>query len=148
MSFFPKALILSFLMVASANSAKPSAKPDWRAFDSGHRIYSSGYIDQPYVVVLKDGTWVCVFTTGAGLVTLNIEPFTPGPNLDIKADLYDGSGNLVATSDSTNLLDAGFSGRFLRIGTPPVPIASARSLERHILPDEEMLIEQILDWIQ
>jgi len=66
MSFFPKALILSFLMVVSANSAKPSVKPDWRAFDSGHRIYSSGYIDQPYVVVLKDGSWVCVFTTGAG----------------------------------------------------------------------------------
>jgi serralysin len=49
------------------------------------------------------------FTTGAGLVTLNINPFTPGPNLDVKADLYDGAGNLVATSNSGTVLSANFS---------------------------------------
>ena len=54
----------------------------------------------------------------------------------------------VSAEIGASLLDAGYTGRFLRIGTPPVPIASARSLERQILPDEEMLVEQILDWIQ
>jgi hypothetical protein len=49
------------------------------------------------------------FTTGAGIVTLDIEPFATGPNLDIKADLYDGGGNLVATSDDSSVLDASFS---------------------------------------
>jgi 2-oxoisovalerate dehydrogenase E1 component len=43
------------------------------------------------------------------------------------------------------LLEAGYRGRTFRIGTPPVPIASARSLERQILPDAEKLIEDILD---
>jgi len=49
------------------------------------------------------------FTTGAGLVTLNIDPFTPGPNLDIKADLYNSAGGLIASSNSNSVLDAGFS---------------------------------------
>lgn len=54
----------------------------------------------------------------------------------------------VSAEIGASLLDGGYTGRFLRIGTPPVPIASARSLERQILPDEETLIERILDWIQ
>ena len=43
------------------------------------------------------------------------------------------------------LLEAGFRGQCFRLGTPPVPIASARSLERRILPDATKLIEDILD---
>jgi 2-oxoisovalerate dehydrogenase E1 component len=43
-----------------------------------------------------------------------------------------------------SLLEAGFAGRALRIGTPPVPISSARSLEKQVLPDEDSIIEQIL----
>ena len=43
------------------------------------------------------------------------------------------------------LLEAGFAGQAFRIGAPPVPIASARSLERQILPDADKLIEDILD---
>ena len=54
----------------------------------------------------------------------------------------------VSAEIGASLLDNEYQGRFLRIGTPPVPIASARSLERQILPDEASLIEQILDWIQ
>ena len=54
----------------------------------------------------------------------------------------------VSAEVGASLLDSGYTGKFLRIGTPPVPIASARSLERQILPDEAMLIEQILDWIE
>jgi hypothetical protein len=49
------------------------------------------------------------FTTGAGPVTLNMTPFTPGPDLDIRADLYDAAGNLVATSNSASTLSASFA---------------------------------------
>lgn len=45
------------------------------------------------------------------------------------------------------LLERGYTGEFLRVGTPPVPIASARSLERQILPDEDLLFAQIIDLI-
>ena len=37
--------------------------------------------------------------------------------------------------------------KLLRIGAPPIPIASARSLERQILPDEMRIVEQVLDMI-
>jgi 2-oxoisovalerate dehydrogenase E1 component len=45
------------------------------------------------------------------------------------------------------LLERGHSGKLLRIGTPPVPIASARSLERQILPDEARVMDRVLDMI-
>jgi 2-oxoisovalerate dehydrogenase E1 component len=51
----------------------------------------------------------------------------------------------VSAEIAAALLESGFKGQFLRIGTPPVPIASARSLERSIIPDEQSIIEQILD---
>lgn len=33
---------------------------------TGHEIPSEGYCDQPYVVKLDDGTWLCTMTTGSG----------------------------------------------------------------------------------
>lgn len=33
---------------------------------TGHEIPSEGYCDQPYVVKLPDGTWLCTMTTGRG----------------------------------------------------------------------------------
>jgi 2-oxoisovalerate dehydrogenase E1 component len=51
----------------------------------------------------------------------------------------------VGAEIAASLLEAGFRGSLLRVGTPPVPIASARSLERHILPDAELLIERVRD---
>jgi 2-oxoisovalerate dehydrogenase E1 component len=42
------------------------------------------------------------------------------------------------------LLEAGFRGRALRVGTPPVPLPSARSLESRVIPDEGRLAEDIL----
>ena len=54
----------------------------------------------------------------------------------------------VSAEIGAALLDNAYSGRFLRIGTPPVPIPSARSLEREIIPDDARLIQQILDWIE
>ncbi len=43
-----------------------------------------------------------------------------------------------------SLAESGYKGRVARIGTPPIPISSARSLERQILPDERRLIDAIL----
>jgi 2-oxoisovalerate dehydrogenase E1 component len=42
------------------------------------------------------------------------------------------------------LVEAGFQGAFLRIGSPPVPIPSARSLEQDILPDKAGILRRIL----
>lgn len=39
---------------------------DWRNLKHGSPIYTNGYCDQPYVVVLNNGTWLSVFTTNAG----------------------------------------------------------------------------------
>jgi 2-oxoisovalerate dehydrogenase E1 component len=50
----------------------------------------------------------------------------------------------VAAEIAACLLERGCRGRVLRIGAPPVPIASARSLERDLLPDETRVIEQVL----
>jgi 2-oxoisovalerate dehydrogenase E1 component len=42
------------------------------------------------------------------------------------------------------LAEAGYRGKIVRIGMPPVPIASARSLERSQLPDEQAVIDKVL----
>ena len=39
---------------------------DPRDVSNGHIIPDEGYCDQPYVVVLPSGKWLCVLTTGAG----------------------------------------------------------------------------------
>ncbi|HRK34823.1 MAG TPA: exo-alpha-sialidase [Candidatus Hydrogenedentes bacterium] len=39
---------------------------DPRNVQTGHVIPDESYCDQPYVVVLPDGTWLCTLTTGAG----------------------------------------------------------------------------------
>ncbi len=53
----------------------------------------------------------------------------------------------VAAEIAASLLERGYRGKVLRIGAPPLPIASARSLERQILPDETRILEQILGMI-
>jgi 2-oxoisovalerate dehydrogenase E1 component len=53
----------------------------------------------------------------------------------------------VAAEIAACLLESGYRGKVLRIGAPPIPIASARSLERQILPDEIRIVEQVLDMI-
>ena len=51
----------------------------------------------------------------------------------------------VSAEIAAAMLESGFKGQLLRIGTPAVPIASARSLERSIIPDEQSVVEQILN---
>jgi hypothetical protein len=46
--------------------APPPAERDPRNIRTGRRIPDEGYCDQPYVVVTKEGDWVCTLTTGPG----------------------------------------------------------------------------------
>jgi hypothetical protein len=39
--------------------------PDNRDISLGFSIYENGYMDQPYVSVLPNGNWLCLFTTGS-----------------------------------------------------------------------------------
>ncbi|MDY7012088.1 MAG: hypothetical protein SVX43_00585 [Cyanobacteriota bacterium] len=54
-----------------------------------------------------DYDWFSFTTTGN--IDLDINAFDLGPNLDILAQLYDSSGQLVQSSNPTNSLSAGFS---------------------------------------
>ena len=49
------------------------------------------------------------FLTGAGTITLNVTGAARGQNLDIRADLYDGSGAPVATANASTSLNASMS---------------------------------------
>ncbi|NWG73781.1 MAG: 2-oxoglutarate dehydrogenase [Rubrivivax sp.] len=51
----------------------------------------------------------------------------------------------IAAEVAACLAEDGFTGQLLRIGTPPVPIASARSLERRIIPDADAIVERVAD---
>ena len=46
-----------------------------------------------------------------------------------------------------SLAEAGYRGSVIRLGTPSVPIASARSLERTQLPDEKSIVANVVDMI-
>jgi len=52
--------ILSIFQCSSQQSPKPID------IETGWEIPSEGYCDQPYVVKLNDGTWLCTMTTGKG----------------------------------------------------------------------------------
>jgi 2-oxoisovalerate dehydrogenase E1 component len=49
----------------------------------------------------------------------------------------------IAAEVAACLAEGGFAGELLRIGTPPVPIASARSLERQLIPDVQAIVERV-----
>lgn len=59
------ALSMGFAQGADMESASKQVPPPI-AIDSGWEIPSEGYADQPYVVKLDDGTWLCLLTTGSG----------------------------------------------------------------------------------
>jgi len=42
-----------------------STNYDTRNIENGISIYEHGYCDQPYVVIGKEGTWICTFTTSS-----------------------------------------------------------------------------------
>jgi 2-oxoisovalerate dehydrogenase E1 component len=53
----------------------------------------------------------------------------------------------IAAELAATLLERAYRGRLLRIGAPPLPIPSARSLERQMLPDAMRVVEEILRMI-
>mgnify|MGYP001552256388 FL=1 len=59
-------LLYSAALLLTANHAAYAQSADPRNINNGYSIYDNGYIDQPYAVVLNNGNWLCVFTTGAG----------------------------------------------------------------------------------
>lgn len=61
-------LTASALAAPQASETTTAAEPtsDPRAIQNGHPIPDEGYCDQPYVVVLPSGRWLCVMTTGPG----------------------------------------------------------------------------------
>ena len=64
-----QAFFLSGLLYSSDENLsailKKALKFDVRYVENGYPIYNNGYVDQPYIVSLKDGRWFCVFTTSA-----------------------------------------------------------------------------------
>jgi hypothetical protein len=67
---------------------------------SGSELGGSGIIET------TDDVDVFSFTTNGGQTGLDVSPFRPGPNLDVKAVLYDDAGNLLAVADPSASLDA------------------------------------------
>lgn len=57
-------LIALWLALPLAGAGPADADP--RNIRTGLRIPDQGYCDQPYVVITKNGHWLCVLTTGAG----------------------------------------------------------------------------------
>ena len=56
------AMLLPFLGYALCSQAAD----DFREFQSARRIPAKNYCDQPYLVVMKSGEWLCTMTTGPG----------------------------------------------------------------------------------
>lgn len=67
---------------------------------SGTTVVDSGLIEKSTDVD------VFSFNTGAGSISLSVSPYTPGPNLDVLARLYDAAGSLIASSNPTTTLGA------------------------------------------
>lgn len=51
----------------------------------------------------------------------------------------------VAAEIAAMLAESGWHGQLVRVGMPPVPIAAARSLEVAQLPDEQTIVDNVLD---
>ncbi|MBN1419466.1 MAG: exo-alpha-sialidase [Planctomycetes bacterium] len=60
-----KALLAAWWIAAFGSAPAPAAM-DPRHIRAGSAIPDEGYCDQPYVVIAKDGRWLCVLTTGEG----------------------------------------------------------------------------------
>jgi hypothetical protein len=56
---------LPLLPPLAAQTVTPGS--DWRNIQTGPAIPKEGYVDQPYVVITRDGNWLCCLTTGRGV---------------------------------------------------------------------------------
>jgi 2-oxoisovalerate dehydrogenase E1 component len=79
----------------------------------------------------------------------------PLPTLSLRAALAAGAGTSIVVVEEAHarggigaeigslLAESGYSGRFARVTTPPVPIPAARSLEADLLPNEAGIVDQV-----
>ena len=73
---------------------------------SSQLLYSSNVVTGNGFITTSADVDVFGFYTGAGQISLNIDPLVRGPNLDILAKLYDSNGTLVATNNPASYLYA------------------------------------------
>jgi hypothetical protein len=85
----------------------------YRADDSGDTIatakpltISSTSISGSGIIERNTDLDFYSFVTDTGLISLIVNPFNRGPNLDILAELYNSTGTLIASSNATDLLSA------------------------------------------
>ena len=83
----------------SASAATPLA-----ADPAGTGVTGQGMIRR------RDDVDVFSFLSGAGPYNIAVEPAPVSPNLDVRADLYDGAGQLVASANPPDGLSASLSG--------------------------------------
>ncbi|MCA9030578.1 MAG: hypothetical protein KDA66_07200 [Planctomycetaceae bacterium] len=89
----------------------------YRADDAGNtngtanaaNTVSATSIDGAGLIERSTDVDVYSFATGAGTISIDVQEFEIGPNLDILAEIYDGSGNLIASANPTDRLDAQLS---------------------------------------
>jgi len=60
------AAVLFLLTLCSSTVRAESEFSDPRQLEAGLQIPDKSYCDQPYVAITKDGSWLCVLTTGEG----------------------------------------------------------------------------------
>ena len=78
---------------------------------------SSASLSGGGVIGTRTDVDVFSFTAAPGTMTLNVKPAARGPNLDVSARLYDAAGNLLASSNPVDTLDASLSVTIASAGT-------------------------------
>lgn len=58
--------VVNIAAVSCSTILAGTQDPDWRNLRLGRVICEAGYADQPYVVVLPNGEWLCTVTIGPG----------------------------------------------------------------------------------
>src|SRR5205085_1266829 len=65
------------------------------------------------------------FTAGPGAISLRVDPFSPGPNLDVLAELYNSNGQLIATGNPADHIYATIDTTLATGGTYYLRVAGA-----------------------
>ena len=58
--------VIAVVLLSSVPFVRELCASDWRDIRTGYEIPSGNYADQPYVVITRDGSWLCTLTTGGG----------------------------------------------------------------------------------
>jgi PKD repeat protein len=77
----------------------PLIADDYGSTTAAASILSGTNINVSGLITTRDDVDVFRFTTGSGNVSININSAPRGANLDIKAQILDSAGNVIATSD-------------------------------------------------